>query len=268
MAEEAQDPAFPLADLRGNAPEGTFLAPGETPVIAQDSYRDEHIAIKITRMRDEESKSDITVADIYVSSVAYLRRGFPLGKWKSEMRSVKTIANESNAILAMTGDYSSLLGAGLVAANGEILRKTENSVRDNCLILSDGQMLTYQRREMNLSEVLDDGIWHSFLFGPALLSQGKAIEKFNSKIRGTNPRSVLGYYQPGHYCFVLVDGRSKASRGMTLAQTARFMQELGCQTAYNLDGGQSAVLWFNGEIVNNPYKGGRRLMDIVYVGMD
>ncbi len=268
LAEEAQDAALPLADLRGNAPEGTFLAPGETPVISQDSYRDEHISIKIARMRDEESKSDITVADIYVSSVEYLRRGFPLGKWKSEMRSVKTIANESNAILAMTGDYSSLLSAGLVVANGEVLRKTENSVRDNCLILADGQMVTYQRREMNLSEVLDDGIWHSFLFGPALLVQGQAIETFDSKIRGTNPRSAIGFYQPGHYCFVLVDGRSKASRGMTLIQLSRFMQELGCQTAYNLDGGQSAVLWFNGEIINKPYQGGRRLMDIVYIGAE
>ncbi len=268
LAEEAQLPALPLKDLRENAPEGTFLAPGETPVITQDSYQSEHIAIKITRVRDEESSSDITVADIYVSSVAYLRRGFPLGKWKGEMRSVKTIASDSNAILAMTGDYSSLLGAGLVVANGEVLRKTNNSVRDNCLILADGQMVTYQRREMNLSEVLDDGLWHSFLFGPALLSNGVAIKSFDSKIRGTNPRSAIGFYQPGHYCFVLVDGRSKASRGMTLIQLSRFMQELGCQTAYNLDGGQSAVLWFNGEIINKPYQGGRRLMDIVYVPLD
>ncbi len=268
LADEAQTTSPTLKDLRENAPEGTFLASGESPVITQDSYQSENIAIQIRRVRDEESSSDVTIADIYVSSVAYLRRGFPLGKWKGEMRSLKTIANESDAILAMTGDYSSLLSAGLAVANGEVLMKKGNSLRDNCLILTDGQMVTYRRREMDLSEVLDDGLWHSFLFGPALLSNGEAIPGFDSKIRGTNPRSALGYYQPGHYCFVLVDGRSKASRGMTLIQLSRFMQELGCQTAYNLDGGQSAVLWFNGEIINKPYKGGRRLTDIVYVPLD
>ena len=258
-------PVMP-ADLRTNAPDGTFLESGQEPIITENSYQSEDISIQILRTRDEESKSDITIADIHVSSVAYLRRGFALGKWDGEMRSIKTIADDSNAILAMTGDYAALLDAGLVAANGIIYRKTDNRIRDNCLILADGQMVTYKRREMDLSAVLDDGIWHSFLFGPALLENGEAIEAFDSKIRSENPRSAIGFYEPGHYCFVLVDGRSTSSRGMKLEQLSMFMKNLGCHTAYNLDGGQSAILWFNGEIINKPYKGGRRLMDIVYIG--
>ncbi len=267
VAEEPQAPALQLIDLRMNAPEGTFLEPGEPPVLTQDSYQSEYISIRIIRERDEESRSDVTIADIYVSSVEYLRRGFALDKWDGEMRSIKTIAKDSGAILAMTGDYAGLLSAGLVAGNGVVYRKTDNRVRDNCLILKDGQMLTFRRREMNVAEVLDDGIWHSFLFGPALLEQGEAITSFDAAIRPANPRSSIGYYEPGHYCFVLVDGRSTANRGMTLEQLSAFMKNLGCRTAYNLDGGQSAILWFNGEIINKPYKGGRRLMDIVYVGM-
>ena len=239
---------------------------GAEPLISEDSYQDENIAITITRQRDEESKSNVTVADIYLSSAAYLKRGFPLGKWKGEMRSIKTIAADSNAILALTGDYSSLLDAGLVVANGEILRKSDNGIRENCLILLDGQMVTYKRREMEVQDVINSGIWQSFLFGPALLDEGKAIQKFDSKIQQANPRTALGYYAPGHYCFVVVDGRSKASRGMTLERLSRFMLELGCQTAYNLDGGQSAMMWFQGEVINEPYKGGRRLTDIVYIG--
>lgn len=268
LAEENEPVPVQLPDLRMNAPEGTFLAVGEAPVITPDSYQSEYIAIKISHVRDEESRSNITVADIFVSSIQYLRRGFPLGKWKGEIRSMKTIATDSNAILAMTGDYSGTLSEGLIAANGEVLMQSENRVRDNCVILRDGQMLTFKRREMNLKEMLGKELWHSFLFGPTLLDEGKAILLFDSKIRPTNPRSVLGYYAPGHYCFVLVDGRNAASRGMTLKQLSVFMQNLGCQTAYNLDGGQSAILWFNGEIISAPYKGGRRLMDIVYVGME
>ena len=267
-AEETPTSEIAPADLRANAPEGTFLEAGAEPLITEDSYKDGDISIKITRYRDEESRSNITIADIYLSNVTYLRRGFALGKWKGEMRSIKTIAADSNAILALTGDYSSLLDAGLVVANGDVLRDSDNGVRENCLILLDGQMLTYKRREMEVQDVINSGIWHSFLFGPALLDGGQAIGEFDSKIRQTNPRTALGYYEPGHYSFVVVDGRSSKSRGMTLEQLSRFMLELGCKTAYNLDGGQSAMLWFNGEVVNEPYRGGRRLTDIVFIGRE
>ena len=254
-----------LADLRGFAPEGTFLAPGETPVLTEDSYISPDINIAISRTRDEESRSDIVIADVYVSSVAYLRRAFALDRYAGDLRSIKTIAGDSDAILAMTGDYATLLTAGLVVANGEVWRKTENRARDNCLILKDGRMLTFPRREVDVPAMLENGVWHSFLFGPALMENGEAIKEFDSTIRRANPRSVLGFYEPGHYAFVVVDGRTSANRGMTLEQMSAFMQQLGCQAAYNLDGGQSAMLWFNGEILNNPIKGGRRLKDIVIV---
>ncbi len=254
------------ADLRSFAPEGTFLDEGAPSVATQTSYQSANIHIRITHLRDADTRSDVTVADVYVASVEYLRRGFPLGKWDGEMRSIKTIAPDHGAILAMTGDYAALLEAGLVVANGEVLRDTPNNVRDNCLILKDGQMVTYPRRVMEIDAALEMGVWHSFLFGPALLNDGAAVEKFDSKLSGQNPRSVLGYVAPGHYVFVTVDGRSNKSRGMTLPELSRFMHGLGCETAYNLDGGQSALMWFNGEIINVPYNGGRRLMDIVYVG--
>ncbi len=253
-------------DIQNTAPEGTFLKPGETPVITEDSYKSPEISITIKEYRDEESKSNIFVADIYVTSVEYLRRAMSNDKWKASTQRMDIMAKNNEAILAMTGDYSSLFNVGLVAFNGDIIRKTENQARENALILTDGRMVTYARREMDVKEVLDDGIWHSFLFGPALLRDGQPIEKFADKIRVANPRSVVGYFEPGHYCFILVDGRSSKSRGMTLAQLSQFVYELGCKEAYNLDGGQSAMLMFNGEMVNAPYKGGRALKDIVYVG--
>ncbi|HSK70013.1 MAG TPA: phosphodiester glycosidase family protein, partial [Candidatus Limnocylindria bacterium] len=206
-APDAGTAAMVIADLRPFAPEGTFLKEGAAPVVTEDGYQSEHISITITRTRDQESRSNVTVADVHVASVEYLRRGFPLGKWDGEMRSIKTIAPESGAILAMTGDYASLLDSGLVVANGEVLRKTPNGVRDNCLVLRDGRMVTYPRREMEIGSALELGVWHSFLFGPALLADGEVIPEFDSKIKGTNPRSALGFIAPGHYVFVLVDGR-------------------------------------------------------------
>ena len=102
---------------------------------------------------------------------------------------------------------------------------------------------------------------------------GKAMTKFNTNVGPANPRSVIGYYEPGHYCLVQVDGRRTESRlekgkinvGMTMKQTSALMEQLGCAAAYNLDGGQSSVLWYNGENLSNPYNGGRNVMDAVLI---
>ena len=254
-----------LSDLRGLAPQGTFAQEGEEPVFGELSYKSHNISISIEKSRVD--KSDVYVADIYVSSVHQLKRAFSHGKWSANAQKSSVLVQDNNALLAITGDYSSLFDKGLVVANGEILRKSANGLRHNCLIYRDGRMETFGRTEMDVQEILLQDIWQSFLFGPELLQDdGLYFEKFDSKIGVANPRTVIGYYAPGHYCFVVVDGRGNGNRGMTLTELSRFMSDLGCKQAYNLDGGQSAVMVFNGSFVNSPYKGGRALNDIVYIG--
>lgn len=254
-----------LSDLRSLAPQGTFAEEGEEPVFGELSYKSHNISISIEKSRVD--KSDVYVADIYVSSLHQLKRAFSHGKWSANAQKPSVLVNDNNALLAITGDYSSLFDKGLVVANGEILRKSANGLRHNCLIYRDGRMETFGRTEMDLQEITLQDIWQSFLFGPELLhDDGLYFEKFDSKIGVANPRTAIGYYAPGHYCFVVVDGRGNGNRGMTLTELSRFMSDLGCKQAYNLDGGQSAVMVFNGSFVNSPYKGGRALNDIVYIG--
>lgn len=254
-----------FADLRHLAPEGTFLQPGETPISGIDSYKSENISITVTPQRVADT--DVYVADIYVASVRHLRRGLSHDAYGKQAQNIGTIAYNNNAILAMTGDYSHLFSKGLVVANGEVIRKSANAIRDNYLIYPDGTVNAYKRGEMDVKEVVQTPIWQSFLFGPSLLkADGSPYDKFDSKIGVANPRSVIGYFGPGHYCFVMVDGRQKNKKGLAMVPLSHFMSELGCQSAYNLDGGQSAMLWFQGTIVNSPYKGGRALTDIVYIG--
>ena len=117
-------------------------------------------------------------------------------------------------------------------------------------------------------------IWQTFLFGPGLLTEdGKAKTTFSSDVKPKNPRSVIGYYEPGHYCFVQVDGRKTASKlekgkknaGLTLAELSAYMETLGCASAYNLDGGQSSLMYFKDGIYSTAYKNGRRLGDVVLI---
>lgn len=174
------------------------------------------------------------------------------------------------------GDSAHNFHSGLVVGNGELLRNKPNGKRDLCVLYRSGVMETIPAADIDTEALLANAgaIWQTFLFGPMLLDEeGHAMTEFNSDVASINPRSALGYYEPGHYCFVQVDGRStasaieekKISRGMTLAQLSALMESLGCTAAYNLDGGQSSLLWFGDTVISTPYHGGRHLGDIVVI---
>ena len=98
--------------------------------------------------------------------------------------------------------------------------------------------------------------WQSWHFGPELLDhEGQPKKKFNTEVWGRNPRSVIGYYEPGHYCFVVVDGRQgKYSGGLDMKELSELMYTLGCVRAYNLDGGATAHMSWLDTVINSPSK--------------
>ena len=114
-------------------------------------------------------------------------------------------------------------------------------------------------------------------FGPALVNNSKVLSGIdqvevdtnvgNHSIQGDQPRTALGYIGTDHYVFVVVDGRNEGySRGVTMTELAQIMADLGCACAYNIDGGGSSAMYFNGSIINQPSNGGERATsDIFYV---
>lgn len=262
-----------------------FLAAGEAPVITETSYQSQNIAIEITTQR--LSKSDVYIADIYIRSLDCFTRYYAQGDWHKSKNAVPTMAAESGAILALTGDSSQNFNSGWVMGNGGIDRDgttTFNTKRDICIVYKNGEMrpVTAPSREQSLAVAEEtDDIWHIFLFGPSLLDeQGKAYPKASfdkrvspNEVLYANPRSVLGYYEPGHYCFVQVDGRKTASAlesgaknaGMTFDILAQLMEDLGCKAAYNLDGGRSSMLWFVDGLISTPAATNRQIGDILVI---
>ena len=252
-----------------------LLDEGQEPVITGTSYQSANVFIDITSSR--VGNTDVYVADIYVRSLDSFRRGLA-NKWKNGTAKISKIAEKFSAILAMTSDSAENLDAGWVIMNGETLRRTKNRKRDLCVLYTNGEMAVIPAAELvheDIAALAEAGeIWQTFLFGPSLLDgDGHAFEKFDSTVGIQNPRSVIGYYGPGHYCFVQVDGRRTASqvekgkknRGLTLTELSGFMETLGCKAAYNLDGGQSSVMYFNGKIHSTPQNGSRRLGDVVMI---
>jgi exopolysaccharide biosynthesis protein len=227
------------------------------------SYKSPRVSVTIEKI--QTGGVTYTMADIYVSDIRYFKTAFATGKYgRSLTDTVLDMATINKAIVAMSGDYYGIRDKGVVIRNGVLYRET--LYRDVLLMNNDGRMETFTAADFNINTVLKQGAWQSWSFGPMLLTDGKPMTTFNSDVTSLNPRSAVGYYEPGHYCFVLVDGRQPGySNGMTMKQLSQLFYDLGCKVAYNLDGGQSALLTFKDKVVNSPYNGGRNISDIVYI---
>jgi exopolysaccharide biosynthesis protein len=214
------------------------------------------------------SENNITyhVAEFYVRHITALRTAMASDTFTTGIAaSVLEMGRENNAILAVSGDYFGIRERGVVIRNGEIYRK--NKAHEICVLYCDGTMETYSYGSFDIEKAIAGGAWQAWDFGPALLdADGRAIKEFKTGIAGKNPRIAIGYYEPGHYVLVAVDGRQKHSEGMSLEELASLFESMGCKRAYNLDGGHSAVMTYEGEIYSSPSKkGGRDISDIIYL---
>ena len=119
----------------------------------------------------------------------------------------------------------------------------------------------------SVEEAIENGAWQAWTFGPALLdTDGSVLTDFAStgRIISANPRTAVGYYEPGHYCLVVVDGRGE-SAGITLPELSRLFYNLGCTAAYNLDGGNSSVMVWQNAVINDPSGDGRESSDALLI---
>lgn len=235
------------------------------PVVTDSGYQSENISLTITRQ--EKDGSTYFVADFYVKNIENFKTAFAQGKFgRSISADMVDMAKENNAIVALSGDYYGFHDEGVVIRNGALYRESVG-LDDLCVLYYDGTMKTYSPSEFSIEQAVSGGAWQAWSFGPMLLKDGKAMTEFNSTVKPKNPRSAIGYYEPGHYCFVVVDGRQEGySVGMTMAELSQLFEELGCKEAYNLDGGGSAAMVYQGELVNQPSGGGRKISDMLYLG--
>lgn len=242
-------------------------------IVSQDTYRDENISIEITEYR--ELDTTIYVADIMFSSQAYLQTAFAQNAYgRNVTEKTSEIAGRVGAILAINGDYYGSRETGYVIRNGSLYRNSAASGQEDLVIYADGRWEIINEDDITAEELLADGAMQVLSFGPALVSDGVVAvsdDEEVGKARASNPRTAIGMIDELHYVFVVSDGRTSESAGLSLSQLAEFMKGLGVTTAYNLDGGGSSTLYFNGRVVNKPTTNGksireRSVSDIVYVG--
>ena len=246
----------------------------EDVVRTENSYASPNVSVTVTRYeKDMGQKHNVYfVADIYVAEPSCFRTYLAQNTFgRGIVENIDRMHAASGAVLSLTGDFYCYQGASLVLRNGVLYRDGRwSGEQSHCVLYNDGRMVTYGANELDLEQCLAEGAWQIWSFGPVLIENGGVVPtRFSGGIavNDPNPRSAIGYYEPGHYCFLVLDGRRPSySYGATFAEMAEIFAELGVQTAYNLDGGGSAVMMLNDGLVNSPSGGGRALSDIILIG--
>lgn len=242
------------------------------PIITENSYISNELSITITEVCEFDTQ--IYVADVIIKDASYFKTGLAKDAFGRNLRErTSAIAERCGAILAVNGDYYGFRDRGFVMRNGYLYRDKaqKGSDHQDLVYYSDGRFEIVDEANASAQELFDNDAVHIFSFGPGLVINGGVTvsekEEVEHALR-SNPRTAIGEIEPLHYVFVVSDGRSKESAGLTLYQLANVMKGLGCRNAYNFDGGGSATMWFMGRIINKPSDAGgeRKVSDIVYIG--
>ena len=270
-AGEADDPAA-LSETDEEEEERIRLL--TDPVITDTTYNNGEVAIEIRYMRT--LNTDVYVADITMRDPSYLATALAEGSFGRNLTALtSTMAEQNGAILAINGDYYGFRDTGYVLRNGYLYRSvpSKDQQQEDLVFYEDGSVDIVREADVTAEELWDAGAEDIFSFGPGLVIDGEISVVEGEEVKRaqvTNPRTAFGVISPLHFLFVVSDGRTNENVGLSLLELADLMKDLGCVTAYNLDGGGSSTMWFNGRVLNKPTTFGdtiaeRKISDIVYI---
>ena len=247
----------------------------KTATVTDSSYKDDNISVNLSETT--VNNTQVYVADITLSSSDYLKTAFAQNAYGTNVTAKTSVTSaDNNAILAVNGDYYGASSTGYVIRNGVVYRDTvrEDSSNGDLAIYKDGSFKVIYEDQISAEQLVNDGVVNLLAFGPALVENGEIAVDTNTEVgqaKASNPRTAIGIIDENHYIIVVSDGRTSESEGLSLYQLAEVMKSYGAKTAYNLDGGGSSTLYFNGQVINKPTTGGNKISemavsDIVYIG--
>ncbi|MET3558092.1 exopolysaccharide biosynthesis protein [Streptococcus rupicaprae] len=272
QAQTSQSSATTATNLSSSA-----ITTGEI-TSTDTSYQDDNVSISIETLRQNDTT--IYVADVTISDPSLLKTALAQDTYGTNITATtSSTAASKNAIFAVNGDYYGANQTGYVIKNGVLYRETARSTDYEDLVqYADGTLGVVSEAETTAQALLDSGVVNTFTFGPTLIEDGEITVSTSDEVgraMADNPRTAIGIIEEEdgslHYIFVVSDGRSEESTGLSLYELAQIMDSYGVDLAYNLDGGGSSTMYFNGQVINNPTTNGttikeRAVSDIVYIG--
>ncbi len=227
------------------------------------TYASSKVAVDIYHY--QKGKLQYQIADIYTRDINCFTTAYELN-FRSLVKT-RAYAERINAIVATNGDNfnAGKITDGLVIRNTAQLfpeagKASTRFTSDLCVLFHDGTMRVYDCKADRISydEIIANFPYQAFYFGPKLLNDdGSAKTTFNSSLDHANPRTVLGYFEPGHYSLMVVLGQRECvdyngknlgkgkSPGLTFEELSALCAQQGYTMAYNLDGGGSSSMVWN-----------------------
>lgn len=190
-------------------------------------------------------------------------------KLKVEGETTSEIAQNNDAIAAINGGGftdtqwtgTGGLPIGVIMTDGEVKYSdlSEAGKTDLFAITKDGKMVVGKYSLNDLKKIKAS---EALSFKPTLIINGKNTPMKGDGGWGVAPRTAIGQRkEDGAIIMLVIDGRGIGSTGATIKEVQEIMQKLKCYNAINLDGGKSATMYYDGDLVNEPsYSMGERLI--------
>lgn len=253
----------------------TTLADNNITNKAKYTYQSNYLKVQIYRHQLHNPNHIYYIAEVWIKDMNQFKTCFSYDTYNDNhnvydntlREEGSVMAKRNNAVFAVNGSHN----IGLCVHDKQVFGKLKNN-RNICLIYDDGSMKVYtDYTNFDINQELDKGLLHAWQFGPALIQNNKIL--YNKK-EGRAPRTAIGYIEPYHYVFLTCVGRCNKAIGMTTDELANILYDFGCTEAFNLDGGYSSNMLFNGKrIMETAYKNrwnngkkmdGRPINDLIY----
>lgn len=264
-----------LAEAKPLLGEQTLLFGPESPVARGTeirTYRDE--TILVVSWKELIGSSMYTFCEVKLSHPSQFRRFLSGGEYGSQIQvPTSQMAATVNSVVASSGDFYSFRREGVIVYNGQVRRSDTDRV-DTCFLDSQGNLIFSHAGELNGVEaaqkfVDEKGIRFSVSFGPIMIENGQQVDIDRNYYLGQPPdpypRAALCQLDDLHYLIVMVNKELGATSTISIYTFSDVLYRKGIHTAYCLDGGQTATLVMEGEVVNKLATGSERFIsDIIY----
>ncbi len=205
-------------------------------------------------------------AHVQISNPGQMKAALSYGTYGGTRQRTSEAVKSNHAVIGINGSAFSYESGkpgfdAVMLKNGKIYNKALGTSYSLMAIANDGTMFS-PPQGLSASQLKKNGVRDTFNFGPILLKNGKAASLYDQgypqvyaspDMTGRYPRSAAGMIAPGNYVLLVSN-----APGLTLDQMRAIFRQYGCVYAYNMDGGGSATMSYNGYVLNSPTDGVER----------